>query len=695
MNFDSEFSLWYFPLCIIIAACCSWLLYRNNPLKSDNKYVIASVYVFRFFSVLMLLVLLLGVLIKSYNRKIEKPILVLALDNSESILANQFSVYYKSKYPQKLEELISKLKINHDLKIYSFGKHLKEGKFTDFSEKQTDISGVFNELENRYSNLNLGAVILASDGIYNQNNNPFYESKKLNVPVFTIALGDSNQQRDALVKNIRHNQIVFAGNSFESQIDLSAFDCQNENLNLTIEHNGTVVFSKSISINAASFFNTIPITLLSNIEGTQHYKVKINRLKNEISYANNSFDFFVDVIKAKQKVLLLAQVPHPDLSALKNGIENNQNYSCNIKLINEFKNEDLNLFDVVILHQLPGWKSEGMNIIQQLKNKKKSLLYVLGTQTNLNQLSQLEPSLNITGNRGSYNEASALFNQNTTSFNLDENNVIQISKFPPLISPYGNYIINADADIIFKQQIGYIATNYPLIFVSKNNSGNVGFICGEGFWKWRLADFEKNKTHQISDDLLSKVLQTIALREDKSLFRVNPEKRKFNENEIIGFDAELYNESFELQNNTDVFLQITNSSGKNFNFTFSKTEKSYHLNVGILPIGNYSYKASVSRGNKLDERKGVFSIVALQDEFLETKANHQLLSSIAKESGAEMFFPENMNELVEKIKLNEKIKPIIYKQTEVKDLLNLKWLFFVLLTFLSVEWFIRKWQGFI
>ena len=58
-----------------------------------------------------------------------------------------------------------------------------------YKDKVTDISRFFEEIYDVFSNQNLGTVIVATDGIYNQGNNPVYVGNKLNVPIFSIALG--------------------------------------------------------------------------------------------------------------------------------------------------------------------------------------------------------------------------------------------------------------------------------------------------------------------------------------------------------------------------------------------------------------------------------------------------------------------------------------------------------------------------
>jgi hypothetical protein len=80
---------------------------------------------------------------------------------------------------------------------------------------------------------------------------------------------------------------------------------------------------------------------------------------------------------------------------------------------------------------------------------------------------------------------------------------------------------------------------------------------------------------------------------------------------------------------------------------------------------------------------------------METRADHLMLNTLAVQSGGKMFYPGRLSQLAKSIKADESIKPVIYNQNEVKELLNLKWLFFIILGMLGMEWMIRKWNGFI
>ena len=133
---------------------------------------------FRFLSVAAIAFFLLGPLLKSIEKTEEKPVIVFAQDNSESIVLNKDSSFIKNEYLSGFNQLLDEFSDDYDIVKYSFGETIERDGAINFSDKQTDISLLMDEIYNRFSNRNLGAVLLSSDGIYNRGANPIYQSQK-------------------------------------------------------------------------------------------------------------------------------------------------------------------------------------------------------------------------------------------------------------------------------------------------------------------------------------------------------------------------------------------------------------------------------------------------------------------------------------------------------------------------------------
>ncbi|MBC7384156.1 MAG: VWA domain-containing protein [Bacteroidia bacterium] len=681
-------------LSFIIAAGGSYFLYRNNPLKLTAVYANYALHLLRFLTLFFILFLLLGPLLKFISQKTEKPIVVMALDNSQSIINNKDSAYYKGEFIKELDKLKEKIGEKYDLKILTFGSTQTNNGNLTYTEKLSNISDALLAIQNNYYNLNLSAVILASDGIYNQGNNPLYTASNLKSAIYTIALGDTLQRRDLLIKFVRYNQLVYAGNAFDIQVELKAFYCNNEEVLLSVNENGKSLITQHINISNNSYFASIPVTLAAAQEGLHVYTIRVQKLKNEMNYINNDYQIQVNVIKTKQKIVLLAQSAHPDIAAIRKSLEANPNYEVKFALFENYKNEWMDDAGLFILHQLPGLREEGFNLIAQLAKKNMPCLFIVGRQSGLNQLAQLS-ALQITGSVENFNEAQGWPLASFNLFQLEEDQLNLLSKFAPLITPYGNYKIPTDAAVLLNQQIGYVKTNNPLLFFTQSKGVHQAYLCGEGYWRWYLQDFMLNGNHTFTETLLSKTIQLVAGKDDKSKFRVSPAKKVFDENEPIQIEAELYNDAYELVNEPDVSITLKNEEEKTYSYTFSKTTKAYQLETGTLPPGTYQYNAQVNGINKYQKKTGRFSVSALQTELLQTKADHQLLFNLASKNGGKLFYPNNMQNVFDELTKNENIKPVIYEQKEIKELMHQKWLFGLIVLFMTVEWFIRKWNGFI
>ncbi|MES2558552.1 MAG: hypothetical protein V4590_02350 [Bacteroidota bacterium] len=694
MSFAAEYSLWFTLLCLLLAGAGSWFLYAQNKLDLSGKYgkwVERGLVAFRFLSLFCIAFLLLGPLMKLWTTRTDKPIIVVALDGSQSIAATKDSAFYRNTFVPQLQQLQQRLGDDYDVQSYTFGKEMHESLNNTFSERQTNMADVFSYIHNTYSNQNLGAVILAGDGLYNDGSNPVYETKDLNAPVYTIGLGDTIQRKDVLIKQVKHNQLVYAGNLFPLQIDVLAYGFANRQTMLTVSQNGKVVYSTAVTIQDASFFATIPVSLEAKQPGTQHYVVSLAPLAGEVSTANNRFDVFINVIDGKQKIALVSLAPHPDITAFKQSIEQNENYSIVALPFDKISSAQLKDFSLILFHQLPGLKGEGLALVKAAREQGIPVLYVVGAQTGLSYLNSAEPALTLSANRNSTNETTPNLEPSFALFMVSEEDWSIIKKFPPLYSPYASYNINVEHDVLFTQQIGYVKTQFPLIAFGKSTGNKTGFVFGEGFWKWRMYDAALSE-HRATSSLMGKMVQYLAAKDDRSRFRVTGKKR-FDENESIKLDAEVYNESYELINSGDVQLTLLNAAGKKFTYTFSKTDKAYTLDLGLLLPGNYSYEATTTVGPKTQVVKGQFAVIPLQVEFLQTTAKHQLLHDIGQETGGALFYPNQLEALEKAVRSNEIIKPVIYKQETVKSWINLKWICFVILGLLTGEWFVRKWNG--
>ena len=453
----TEYPWWFGIIGALLALTATWFLYRNNPVGVEGKrakQLLWLLHAFRFSVLFVLMVLLLRPLVRLITTQTQKPVIVFAVDNSQSVTLGNDSLQLKQALNNQFEFLQKELGNDYDVVPYLVGKESKQASSPDFSDKETNLNQLFITLKNTYDGANLGAVVLASDGLYNKGENPLQAVSELKAPVFTIALGDTLQRKDVLIKNVRTNQLVFKGNSFPLQIDIAAFAAIGETTQITITQNGKTTFKKQLSL-SNNFFNTLLTNLTANEVGTQHIIIEASAIKNEVSMINNRMDMFINVIDGKQKIAILAYTPHPDVAAIEKTLNQQENYTTNTFIISQQQTpNNLAQYSLIIAHQLPGNNGEGTVLLKQLKEINIPILFVLGAQTNLDYLNQLEPAIQVSGTRiGNINEATPIYNNNFSLFTLSNEEQEHLKRFPPVMAPFGNYKINGEAEVLFKQQI--------------------------------------------------------------------------------------------------------------------------------------------------------------------------------------------------------------------------------------------------
>jgi len=690
-NFLSFSTLLILLGCLALGIAYAWLLYASN--KNLDKKLRDVLAVIRTLSVATLAFLLFAPLVRRISHTPEKPVIVIANDNSISVKAIQPSGFDAKKYEQDLTQLAAKLGEKYEVKTYSFGDSVKQSFNFSGTDQISNGTALVTQLNDELLNRNVGAIIMASDGIFNRGGNPLYELNKIKVPVYTIALGDTIPKRDVLVANVNYNNIVYLDNEFTLDIQVQAFESKGENTKLTVQENGKEVAEQTIAINSASFIKDVQIKLKATKVGIHRYTINVSGVKNEITTKNNSRTIFVEVIDGRQKVLLASAMPHPDLATFKQAIELNKHYEVTIALADELESIDISKYSLVMLYQLPSLNYSASSLINKLKEQKIAVWYVLGAQTNLQSFNQSQNQLNFTRPNGSLQEVFPYYENNFTSYNLNTDALKQLESYDPLQIPFANTMIKGNYTAVLNQRIGKVNTQTPLLFFADDNGRKLGFLLGEGIWKWKLEEAKNENSYPLVAELISKTVQYLAVKDDKRKFKVYTNKSTFEENENVVLNATLYNDAFEPVNSPEVKVQLKNAEGKIYNYTFSKVGSAYQLDAGALPQGNYTYVASTNLGDKKYTANGAFYVNAVIAEYQQTTANHQLLNTMAQQTQGKMYMPTQLLNIVDDLEKSGQVKTITYEDRRYEEMINLKWIFAVILALLSVEWFFRKFNG--
>lgn len=691
-----QYPVWFFILCVLLGLGYAALLYyRDTTFKEQSPWLRRALFGLRWVVITLLSALLLSPLLKKTITEVKKPVVALLQDQSESIgMALEGDAL--NQYKQNWQSLRDALGEQYEVHELAFGDQVRDGVDFNFQDKVSNVSEALRDVYDRYGAQNLGAVVLATDGIYNEGSSPAYSGVPIAAPMYTIALGDTTPKKDLFLKRVFHNNIVYLGDKFTLQVDVAATNCAGAQTVLHIgkREGDNVTSLQSIPVNIAGndFFTTKTIELEATKPGVAQYVVSLAKIPGEATEANNYKEIFIDVLDARQKILLLANGPHPDISALRQMLDLNKNYAVSVAYAAD-PGIDVSKYDFVVLHSLPSRTRDITGILNTLNEKRIPRLFIAGLQTNFAGLNQAQ-GLVVTQSDGEQNdEVQGLVSKQFASFSLDPKVVEDLPKFNPVVSAFGNFSATAQAQVVLRKRIGKVDTDQPLLAVGEINGIKTGVFLAEGLWKWRLFDYLQHQNQDIFDELMGKTIQFLSLKEDKRKFRVSLDKSVYNENEPVLFAAELYNDNYELTNEPDVALSARHADGREFTYTFNKVGKAYTLDAGILPIGNYTYRATTAFNGQQMSFDGRFSVRPLQLEQFATTANHAVLRQLSDQYGGATVAPADMLQVAELIKNKETIKPVIYQTSKTSPIINLKWIFALLAALLALEWFLRRYFG--
>ena len=341
--------------------------------------------------VLLCLLFILAPVISITKNETQKPIVLFLEDNSRSVaeaLGKDSATYRKNA-----EDLISKLSDKYRVVKWGFGSSVQQDSLFNYKQQATDISAALSRAQEFYGMQNLGAVILPTDGRFNRGTNPQFQQLALNSAVYTVALGDSAAQKDIRISQVYTNKIVSLNSQFEIRADIVAALCNGYSGNVQLLENGGGVSSSPISIASDRYDRSVSFSVRADKPGLHHYVINVPVADGETNVSNNRRDVFVEVVDQKKNILIAAASPHPDINAIKEALSGMESYKVTVKMAEELPSA-FNEYQVIILHQLPGLRS---NIAQQLQAAKKPVWYITGTQTNVAGLNQVQKAISFSG----------------------------------------------------------------------------------------------------------------------------------------------------------------------------------------------------------------------------------------------------------------------------------------------------------
>jgi len=691
MNFELEYSAAWLIGILLLSLFLSWFSYRNkngfNELSSLWK---ASLYSLRFISVFLITTLLLGIFIKTYVERIEQPLFFVVTDHSASMLNYKDSSTVAENIKTTREKVTAKYGSKFDIKMLSVGADIKNNEPNNFNESSSNLEAAFAYIHSNFYNRNIGGITFISDGNFNVGANPIYNAAKIRTtPIFCLAVGDSIQKKDQLVRSVFNNPLAFLMNDFPVEIDISSFQFPEEESIITISKKGKIIASKTLEYGKnTEDFQKVRFLIPADELGHQTYTIKLEEKQNEISYKNNTKNFYVEVLDSRNKVLLLSTAPHPDISALKNVLSTNDKIEFESALFKDW-NGEVNQANLLICHSPK--KNTDLNIIKRFQEENIPILYILGPTTNealYGRLSIQFPPRTI----GKSDNLQAALNDNFSEFVIDPLLKSSLNFYPPLQGHYGDFKTPIGAKTLFNQRIGSVKKESPLLFFQTQRGKRYAAIMGEGIWRWRINEFQREQNHTVFNNLIDKTIQYLTVPGKTKGLTVRFPNRISKQEELI-VNGVFYNSSLEAITSPILDLNITDEKSKKYTTQFSVYEDGYQAQLGKLNPGRYTWDVETVFKNKTERKSGVFIVEDIDQERAESVANHSVLKQLASQSNGGFYKLSESDRFIKDLSQRSEIESVSFSEEANFKLIDYTWYLILCILFLCGEWLMKRLKG--
>ncbi|CAI8362136.1 MAG: Uncharacterised protein [Polaribacter sp. SA4-10] len=632
----------------------------------------------RTLSVFLLLLLLINPAVRKTVIENTKPVMAVLIDDSAS------TSFFKEeeKVASILQELEADVQLNakFEMAYFTFGKEVKVKDSLTFDAPVTAISKGITAINKLYKNKK-GAIVLLSDG--NQTTGNDYEFVSSKMPIATIVLGDTVNYRDLRIRQLNVNKYSYLNHQFPVEVHLFYEGSVPISTEFRIEKKGKAIFKQRIRFSASEKSKIIRTQLTSTSEGINFYKASIEAFGVEKNTKNNTKDFSVEVIDEQTKIALVSSVLHPDLGALKRSIERNKQRKVDVFYINNIDIQ-LNDYQLLIMYQ-PNNKFN--DLLKKVRAVKSNYLVISGANTdwgflNKQQLGFTKKAIDQTESySANYQSSFQPFLQKDIGFN----------NFPPLKDQFGEVFLSKENHVLLQQRVFGIASEQPLLATFEQNDQKSAVILGEGIWKWRAANFIQSNSFQDFDEFTGNLIQYLVSNSNRKQLEVGVEGLYLS-NAPIRISAFYTDKNYQFDPRASLLLSVTNTITKEQRkFPFSLALNSFQVVVEGLSPGSYTYTVSVA-GHK-SVRSGVFltSEARIEEQF--TNANTTKLNRLANSTGGKLYYPIEISGLIEDFVGNADYTTLQKSTLKNQALIDWKWMLFLILILLAIEWFTRKYYG--
>lgn len=697
----------------LIAAAFLFYRYTLPPLPRLRRVTLSAI---RSVALVLMLLIFFEPILRLVRTDEQAAALAVLVDNSQSM-----TIPTARNKASEIPRLLNGNDFRHlpsgaALKLHFFAAKLgqEQSSLPDsvrFDGETTDLSAALAGLKEEIARGNIRGVVLISDGNYTAGRNPLYDAEGLGIPIFTVGVGDTGEQKDILVEKVVSNAIAYAETRVPVDVTIKSSGYSDQNVEVTLSEGPSLVDRAVLRVTEGTHEYPLRMYIEPKEEGAKKYTVSVSRLPGELTEKNNSRSFFVKVLRSKLRILLLAGAPTPDLPAVRQALVEDGHFRLTSfvqKSQNEFyegpfSRAALDSADCLVLIGFPTQASSAailQQVAETIDRDKKPLMFINSRMTDYSKLQRLEPFLpfgwaGVSQNEALVGAAIPAARKNHPLVALQGNATEETwQQLPPIYRSQTTFRAKPESEVLASMTFQNVILAEPLI-LTRNITGQKSYaITGQGVWRWRLLVQDDTRTANFFPLLMGNVVRWLTTKEDQKRVRISPLKEIFTTAEPVEMTGQIYDEQLRPEDDAEVIVELEHGKDKTRFPLNAVGNGRYEGSLDGLPEGDYTFAGNATAGGAvLGEDRGKFSVGQVNVEFLQTKMNKQLLEQLAFQTGGKYYDIDAAGGLPRDLASAVKLEPKEIVNTSEIELWNWKYLGAVIIVLLAVEWFVRKRSG--
>ena len=711
----------FFLFIILFIGYTIWIYHRTIPPVSGLLHF--TLIFLRAIVFVLIFIVLFGAVLRITIKKTRRATIAILIDTSSSM---RISEHGKTR-AEVVRELLNSpeivaLKNHYRLHTYFFSDTLSflQKTLPDsilFNGIGTDIARAIRSVVVREKGNYLKGILILSDGEYNQGEYPVKIARTQKYPIYSITVGERIQKPDIVLTELLTNGITYAGNRVPVKVSVRGSGFQGKKVVLYLKSKNKILDQRRVTIPPEDLETSVKLYFTPQHVGFQKFKVEIPPLNGELTSENNYREFYVKVLKNKLKIFLFAHAPSSDLAFLKRILIGDKNVDLvarTEKNGNSFyeglfpSDFEIKSADLIIFLDFPDWFTSSIiwnKIVKILMEDHKPFFLIAGKHIDIQKLkpiNSLLPFFTVQKVR-----PHLVYPHLTPAGKIhpvlrirddEKENLILWRQLPPLFSPWRIIKVRKNAQLL----ITAVSEKFinlsdrealPLLLAYQMDDEKILVLFGTGLYRWDLLMWGAGGTNEVLKTFISNSVRWLVTRGENKGLRLSTNKRIYRSGEKVYVSAQVYDEAYRPVKKALVTIKFVSPLNREYILPLNNVGNGcYQKTLRVFESGNYKITGEAFLGNRFlgkDETK--FAVSSFNPEFLETRANPELLKKLAIVTGGKSGPPDSLSSIVKTMQF-PKQRITLTKEIEIY---NLPIILGFIIFLLSIEWFIRKRKGMI